>query len=454
MRHTPKLGQHFLTGSWAARKLVASVPIHAGDAVLEIGPGKGALTKELLAAGARVIAIEKDEDLVAQLQETFAHEIQKGTFILAPGDVRDLDLVETRLPKAYILAANIPYYITGEIIRAFLSSDHQPKTMSLLVQKEVADRILARNKKESILSISVKIFGDPEIAAKVSRGNFSPPPSVDSAILVIRGISKKQLNGINEEAFFRVVRAGFASKRKFLLSNLAKEFGRKRAEVACAAAQVLEKARAEDLSLPQWKTIALELSRYDDRLDRNEAIVRRACEAKEPLACMARRTELIGFGGWCPYILPASRRPNVGIDRIVVAENDLAYLAAEGKRKGRQRSQNQYRGTHGEGFAHATIVPLGDEPLRNEGGFLAIRPVLRCTLSVWNGYACILSSPAVSSLASSSSSERSSFWIALQYRRSHPVLHGAAVYRPYLLLIGVHKLLSRSRSRSYKAARE
>ncbi len=250
-----RLGQHFLTGTWAARKLVEAAEIQASDTVLEIGPGKGALTKELLKTGARIVAIEKDETLVENLKGTFAAQVNDGSLTIVPGDVRDLDLEATRLGN-YILAANIPYYITGEIIRQFLSADLQPKTMALLVQKEVAERIVAKNKKESILSISVKAYGTPQIAAKVPKGNFSPPPSVDSAILVVRSISKLSFGGLDESLFFKVVRTGFSSKRKFLSGNLAKEFGRDGVSKALAGVGLSEKIRAEDVSLQQWTKLA------------------------------------------------------------------------------------------------------------------------------------------------------------------------------------------------------
>jgi len=255
-----KLGQHFLTGTWAARKLVEAARITRDDTVLEIGPGRGALTKELLKAAGRVVAIEKDGRLAAELHRTFATQIRNGTLTVVEGDVRDLDLRETELGE-YILAANIPYYITGEIIRQFLTADEQPKTMALLVQKEVAQRILARDKKESILSISVKAYGEPSIAAVVGRGNFSPPPSVDSAILIVRNISKRFFKGSDERSFFDAVRAGFSSKRKFLAGNLAKKFGRERALSALASAGAPEHVRAENVSPEQWGKIVKALLR-------------------------------------------------------------------------------------------------------------------------------------------------------------------------------------------------
>ncbi|OGG79144.1 ribosomal RNA small subunit methyltransferase A [Candidatus Kaiserbacteria bacterium RIFCSPLOWO2_01_FULL_54_13] len=254
-RRRPRLGQHFLTGAWAARALARAAEISENDTVLEIGPGKGALTRELLALGAHVIAIEKDEALAEYLKTAFADDIRTGKLVLIADDIRSVSPEKLGL-KRYVLAANIPYYITGEIIRMFLSTRIQPRAMVLLVQKEVAGRIVARDNKESILSLSVKAYGTPTIVAKVSRGNFSPAPSVDSAILAITDISTKFFDTIDEAAFFRVVRAGFSSKRKLLAGNLAKHVGsRPKALDALTHCGVPEKARAEDVPLPKWKCL-------------------------------------------------------------------------------------------------------------------------------------------------------------------------------------------------------
>ncbi len=242
-----------MTGQWAAKRLAEAVAARSGETILEIGPGKGALTKELLATGAHVLAVEKDEVLVEQLKKTFSEEIRNGQLVLIAEDVRNFDL---RSLGAYIVAANIPYYITGEIIRKFLETDAQPRALALLVQKEVAERILARDKKESILSTSVKAYGNPRIVAKVSRGNFSPPPSVDSAILLIDAVSKDFFSGFSEKEFFLVVRAGFSSKRKFLANNLGARFGKAPALKAIQESGLSEKVRAEDVPLEQWKFLA------------------------------------------------------------------------------------------------------------------------------------------------------------------------------------------------------
>ena len=157
------------------------------------------------------------------------------------------------------MAANIPYYITGEIIRQFLETPAQPRAMALLIQKEVAERIIARDGKESILSLSVKAYGKPKIVAKVSRGNFSPPPSVDSAILLVGDISKKFFDDLDERIFFKVVKAGFSSKRKFLANNLSM-FGKAEAQQALNACGLSPKTRAEDVPLQEWGELTRELS--------------------------------------------------------------------------------------------------------------------------------------------------------------------------------------------------
>jgi 16S rRNA (adenine1518-N6/adenine1519-N6)-dimethyltransferase len=252
-----KLGQHFLNAQWVARDLVKSVHMRLNEPIIEVGPGKGALTKELLTQGANVIAIEKDTELVPLLNETFKNEIAAEKLRIVEGDIRDVGPENLNI-ETYSVAANIPYYITGEIIRHFLTASRQPRAMALLIQKEVAERIVARDGKESILSLSVKAYGTPSIVAKVPAGCFNPPPRVDSAILLVEDISRDFFDTISEEDFFKIVKAGFASKRKMLAGNLRGLFGDSASVLKECG--IPEKIRAEDLQLEQWKLLVEKLS--------------------------------------------------------------------------------------------------------------------------------------------------------------------------------------------------
>lgn len=254
-----RLGQHFLIHSWAARALAHAASPRAGETILEIGPGKGILTRELLTLGP-VVAVEKDESLVSLLHETFSPEIASGRLHLVADDVRNIRPGALGV-DSYVVAANIPYYITGEIIRQFLTAKKQPRAMALLIQKEVAQRIVSE--KGSILSISVCAFGNPRIVEKVPKKHFSPQPSVDSAILAIDNISRNFFSSLEEEFFFRVVRAGFSSKRKLLSSNLSNVFEKGLVKSVMSKSGIGEKARAEDVLLQQWKKLAEGLDSTD-----------------------------------------------------------------------------------------------------------------------------------------------------------------------------------------------
>ena len=245
MRAKQSLGQNFLMHARIAERIALVAGSTKDTVVFEIGPGTGMLTRELLKLTKKVIAIEADYELYNELQGTFAEEIAAGRLELLSGDIRTFDI--SSLPKGYVLAANIPYYLTEDIFRMFLESENQPETMTLLVQKEVAERI-ARSKKESILSLSVKVFGTPKLEFTVPRGAFNPAPKVDSAVLTIRAISRKNFSSKeDEESFFNFLHAGFAHKRKFVRNNLT--------ERGLSVGNIPEKARAEDLSLAEWLSV-------------------------------------------------------------------------------------------------------------------------------------------------------------------------------------------------------
>lgn len=231
--------------------MVAASGAKKGDLVLEIGPGMGVLTEALLATEANVVAIEKDDRLIPILEEKFKKEIASGRLKLVHGDV----LEENFEIKNYKVVANIPYYITGQVIRKFLEEENQPESMTLLLQKEVAERIVARDRKESLLSLSVKAYGEPKLVGKVPRGAFQPAPNVDSAIVHIGNISKEKftrLNLVTEKKFFDLIHAGFAHKRKQLLPNLSVLSSKDALLSAFQICNLNSKCRAEDVSIETW----------------------------------------------------------------------------------------------------------------------------------------------------------------------------------------------------------
>ena len=272
------LGQNFLISPRIVDVIVYAGELKVGETVLEIGPGKGVLTKALLEASAHVRAIEKDDRLIPIIAKTFEEEIANKKLELIHGDIMEMD-VETlnktlNLESSYKVIANIPYYITGALIRNFLSAKIKPSLMVLMVQKEVADRIIARDGKESILSLSIKAYAKSELVMNVSRGNFFPIPNVDSAVIKLSNIQAPFVNEngtpdkIVEERFFEIIKAGFAQKRKKLISNLGKvipkgmrreklkETPRKKLETLFEKLGLDENIRAEDVPLETWLEIA------------------------------------------------------------------------------------------------------------------------------------------------------------------------------------------------------
>lgn len=252
------LGQNFLKSTSALKKIVEAGEISPSETILEIGPGRGALTVGLLEKAKTVIAVEKDRELCKFLEKKFTKEIVEKKLILIQGDILDFNFGSYKLKTvSYKLIANIPYNITGAILKKFLTAEFQPERMVLLVQREVAQRIVARDEKESILSISVKAYGEPKIVGKVEARYFSPAPKVDSAIIAIKNISKDRfLQGRTlyearkyEDKFWQIVKKGFAHKRKKLSGNL---------KGVCQGQSLTRfgEKRAEDLKIADWIELA------------------------------------------------------------------------------------------------------------------------------------------------------------------------------------------------------
>jgi len=238
--------------------------VNSNDVILEIGPGKGALTEKLLEKAKKVIAVEKDDTLSEFLREKFREETENGKLKIINDDILNFNLNKNGFQNLkYKIIANIPYNITGAIIKNFLSNKVKPKVMVLLVQKEVAERIVARDDKESILSLSVKAYGDPKYEMRVSKKYFSPSPKVDSAIISIKNISNDNFKtDKEEEIFFELIKSGFAHKRKLLLKNIEKILEKYGVSKEKITKQIVlkENSRAEDKKLDDWLSISKYLS--------------------------------------------------------------------------------------------------------------------------------------------------------------------------------------------------
>ena len=275
-------GQNFLTSPAARAAIVSAGGIVKGEDVLEIGPGKGFLTEGLIDAGADVLAIELDSDLINTLENKFDKEIKGGQLKIVNADALKIDTGNKtgedrgELPMHYKLIANIPYYITGAIIEKYLSAKNKPTSMVILVQREVAERVVARDGKESILSIAVKIYGTPTIVHRVSAGSFFPKPKVDSAVLKISNINNNYFNDFSnpivaEKGFFDLLHAAFAHKRKYMISNILESkiyLNMQTSEKGEGKIQLLniykkmgidEKCRAENVTIEQWKYLYLQI---------------------------------------------------------------------------------------------------------------------------------------------------------------------------------------------------
>lgn len=256
------LGQNFLKSGTVLEKIVNAGDVNKSDLILEIGPGQGALTEKLLEKAGKVIAIEKDDRLIDILKEKFSKNIENGSFELIHGDILEENIEKMLRGNDYKLIANIPYYITGQIFRKFLSESRQPSKMVVLVQKEVAQRVVANDGKESLLSMSIKVYGQPKNMGIVAKGNFNPIPKVDSAILLINNINKDFFKDFSESDFFELLKIGFSHKRKQLggnLRNLIKDDVL--IEKILQKCGISPKSRAEDLKKEDWAKLVLEYKR-------------------------------------------------------------------------------------------------------------------------------------------------------------------------------------------------
>jgi 16S rRNA (adenine1518-N6/adenine1519-N6)-dimethyltransferase len=256
------LGQNFLTDDGTARRIAAAAGLSSRDLVFEIGPGAGALTQHLAAAAGHVVAIELDPALLGILGEELAGT---SNVTLIHGDALEVDFgrlvdaaaaVDGRPFERICFVANLPYYITSAIIRRILECDLAIACIVVMVQLEVAQRVVARPPEMSLLAVSVQFYGTPELLFRVPASQFYPPPDVESAVLRI--VPHAQPPGLEREVFFRAVRAGFSQPRKQLRNTLAAGLGisKAQAEAALLASDVDPSRRAESVGISEWMTLA------------------------------------------------------------------------------------------------------------------------------------------------------------------------------------------------------
>lgn len=248
------LGQHWLNDETSLETMCQAASVAAGDTVLEVGPGHGALTEFLLAHQAKVLALEFDGSLIAPLRQRF--EVDPN-FAVEQADVRTYNL--GTLPKGYKIVANIPYYLTSYLLRLLADALNKPAVAVLLVQKEVAQRVAAVPGHLNIIAVAVQLQYAVTLGQLVPARLFTPPPKVDSQILVLKHRTKPLFPDVNAKEFLRLVKAGFAQPRKTLLNNLSSGFGlqREATEALIGQAGLEPSLRAQALSLNNWHDLSV-----------------------------------------------------------------------------------------------------------------------------------------------------------------------------------------------------
>jgi 16S rRNA (adenine1518-N6/adenine1519-N6)-dimethyltransferase len=257
-----KWGQNFLTDPNILSSIVDAAGVTQDDCVLEVGPGLGHLTHVLAQRAGRVVAVEVDGDLAEQLCQEF---IESPNVRIVQGDVlqfEPIELIRMGMERAdasipFKLVANIPYYITSAILRHVLETPHKPRVVVVMVQREVAQRIIARPPHMNLLAVSVQLFARARVMRVVPAGAFYPRPQVDSAVVRLDVFEKAPINDAETHDFFEIVRAGFGERRKQLRNALVGGLGwtSEQASRILARAQIDPMRRAETLSLEEWSRL-------------------------------------------------------------------------------------------------------------------------------------------------------------------------------------------------------
>jgi len=255
LRPKKELGQNFLVDDIYLLRIIEAAEVSEDDEVLEIGAGVGSLTRYLCLHAGRVTAVELDADLIPILSDVLE---SYDNLKIVEGDIMQLKPEYLVIAPGYKIVANIPYYLTSNLIRRLLEADLKPTRLALTVQKEVAERICAEAGEMSLLSLSVQVYGDAHIALEIPAGAFFPIPDVDSALLVVELLPEPRISPDNLDAFFQLSKSAFAQKRKMLHNSLAAAPGidKDGAQLLLDEAGIDGRRRPQTLALAEWETLS------------------------------------------------------------------------------------------------------------------------------------------------------------------------------------------------------
>jgi 16S rRNA (adenine1518-N6/adenine1519-N6)-dimethyltransferase len=250
-----RLGQHFLVDEEVLAKILAAAEVNSGDTIIEVGPGLGILTMALAKRAGMVVAVELDDNLADLLKETLVGLPNVRVINRDILDVEPDELLGDN--RHYRVVANLPYYITAPVFRHFLEAKAKPESMVVMVQKEVANNIIAKPGDLSLLALSIQFYAEPKLVTYVPASSFYPAPEIDSAVLRLEIRPRPKVEVGNPDRFFGLVKAGFSARRKQLINSLSGGLGKSREEVTAilGRAKIDPKRRAEMLSLEEWAAL-------------------------------------------------------------------------------------------------------------------------------------------------------------------------------------------------------
>ncbi len=245
------LGQHWLTDFMSLSAMCDAVSVQDGDVVLEVGPGLGTLTELLVERADRVVAVEFDRKLAAELPK----RVPESNLEVVSQDILSYDL--TSLPVGYKLVANIPYYLTSNLIRTLSESSNPPLAAAILIQKEVAQRVAAQPGDMSLLSVTAQYYWEASLGMVMPARLFTPPPKVDSQILILNRREESLFPDVDQKQFFRLVKAGFSNRRKTLNNSLSGglQLDKPAVHELLTKAEIKPTARPQELSLDEWRRL-------------------------------------------------------------------------------------------------------------------------------------------------------------------------------------------------------